>query len=76
MTPTRIIVKDNHRPSIVAPKINDMNPNEKLRDCPKIGQNICGNFTNPLSKDMTRINIPYLNNKIEYQMPNIYKSEY
>lgn len=48
MTPTRIIVKDNHRPSIVAPKINDMNPNEKLRDCPKINKNVCGNFTNPL----------------------------
>ena len=47
-TPTRIVVKDNHRPSVVMPKINDMNPNETLVPCPKIGPNICGNYTQPL----------------------------
>ena len=48
MTSTRIIVKDNHRPSVVAPKINDMNPNERMQECPKISGDVCGNYTNSL----------------------------
>jgi hypothetical protein len=44
MTSTRIVFKDNHRPSVVQPKMNDMNPNEKLADCPKINS-VCGNYT-------------------------------
>ena len=46
--PTRILFKDNHRPSVVAPKINDMNPNEQLEKCPMISSNVCGNYTKPL----------------------------
>ena len=48
MTSTRILVKDNHRPSVVLPNINDMNPYEKMRECPKLAQGICGAFTEPL----------------------------
>jgi hypothetical protein len=47
MTSTRLVFKDNHRPSVVQPNVNDMNPNEKLQECPKIGD-VCGNYTNPL----------------------------
>ena len=47
-TSTRIVFKDNHRPSVVDPKVNDMNPYEKQEKCPKIDQNVCGNFTRPL----------------------------
>ena len=47
-TPTRLIFKDNHRPSVVKPSINNMDPNEKMRPCPKISPDVCGNFTEPL----------------------------
>ena len=47
MTPTRLVVKDNHRPSVVKPKINDMNPYEEMKPCPKINS-VCGNYTEPL----------------------------
>jgi len=47
MTPTRLVVKDNHRPSVVPPRINDMNPNEEMKPCPKI-KSVCGNYTEPL----------------------------
>jgi len=47
MTSTRLVFKDNHRPSVVLPNINDMNPNEKTPECPKINQ-VCGNFTNSM----------------------------
>ena len=47
-TSTRLVFKDNHRPSVVQPSVNDMNPNEKLRPCPKISPDVCGNFTEPL----------------------------
>ena len=47
-TSTRIVFKDNHRPSVVAPKVNDMNPNEVMEPCPKISANVCGNYTKPL----------------------------
>jgi len=46
-TSTRILFKDNHRPSVVPPKINDMNPYEKQEPRPKIG-NVYGNYTKPL----------------------------
>ena len=48
MTSTRIVVKDNHRPSVVLPKVNDMNPYGELKPCPKISPNVCGNYTEPL----------------------------
>ena len=48
MTNTRLVVKDNHRPSVVPPRINNMNPNEKLQECPKISPNVCGNYTHSL----------------------------
>ena len=47
LTSTRIVFKDNHRPSVVNPKVNDMNPYEKQEPCPRVA-NICGNFTKPL----------------------------
>ena len=47
MTSTRLVVKDNHRPSIVAPKVNDMNPYETLNPAPMVGT-VPGNYTNPL----------------------------
>ena len=47
LTSTRIVVKDNHRPNVVDPRVNDMNPNEKLAPCPKINS-VCGNYTQPL----------------------------
>jgi hypothetical protein len=48
MTSTRIVFKDNHRPSVVKPNINNMDPNEKLPECPKISPSVCANYTNPL----------------------------
>jgi hypothetical protein len=48
LTSTRLVVKDNHRPSVVKPKVNDMNPYEKMTPCPKINSNVCGNFTGSL----------------------------
>jgi len=47
-TSTRLVVKDNHRPSVVIPNVNNMNPNGKLEPCPKIDHNVCGNYTKPL----------------------------
>ena len=47
MTSTRLVFKDNHRPSVVSPKVNDMNPNEQMQQCPKINS-VCGNYTNSL----------------------------
>jgi hypothetical protein len=47
MVSTRIIFKDNHRPMIPKPKINDMNPNEEMAPAPSI-QNVSGNFTGAL----------------------------
>ena len=48
MTPTRIIFKDNHRPSVVPPKINDMNPNEEMQQMPKISNGVSANPIRPL----------------------------
>lgn len=48
MTSTRIVFKDNHRPSVVDPKVNDMNPYEKQEKCPELDKNVCGNFTKSL----------------------------
>ena len=48
LTSTRIVFKDNHRPCVTKPKVNDMNPYEKQEKCDKINGNVCGNFTKPL----------------------------
>lgn len=48
LTSTRLVFKDNHRPSVVSPKVNDMNPYLKQESCPKIDKNVCGNYTKPL----------------------------
>ena len=48
LTSTRTVFKDNHRPSVTNPKVNDMNPYEKQEPCPELGKNVCGNFTKPL----------------------------
>jgi len=48
LTSTRLVFKDNHRPSVVEPRVNDMNPYEKMAECPKISDNVCGNFTGSL----------------------------
>jgi hypothetical protein len=48
MTPTRLVVKDNHRASVVPPKVNDMNPYQDMSPCPKISPDVCGNYTGPL----------------------------
>ena len=48
MTPTRIVFKDNHRPSVVPPKVNDMNPNEELTPAANISGNVPGNYVGPL----------------------------
>lgn len=48
MTPTRLVVKDNHRPSVVEPRVNDMNPNGKDLPCIKISKDVCANYTKPL----------------------------
>jgi hypothetical protein len=47
MTSTRLVFRDNHRPSVVEPNINNMNPNEEMRESPKINS-VSGNFTNSL----------------------------
>jgi len=48
LVPTRLVFRDNHRPNVVDPKVNDMNPWEKMKECPKISKDVCGNFTEPL----------------------------
>lgn len=45
--PTRIVIKDNHRPCVPTPSINSMKPKETHTPCPKIN-NVCGVFTKPL----------------------------
>jgi hypothetical protein len=47
MIDSRLVFKDNHRPSVVKPMVNDMNPNETMQPCPKVNS-VCGNFTKPL----------------------------
>lgn len=47
-TPTRMVVRDNHRPSVVSPRVNDMNPYEELPECPKISGDVCANYTEHL----------------------------
>lgn len=47
MTSTRLVVKDNHRPSVVLPQVNDMNPYEEMEPCQKINS-VCANSTKPL----------------------------
>ncbi len=48
MTPTRLVVKDNHRPVVRNPKVNDMNPYEKQAPCEKISGNVCATPTHAL----------------------------
>jgi hypothetical protein len=48
MTPTRLVFKDNHRPVVINPKVNDMNPYEKMENCQKIDGGVCANPTQPL----------------------------
>jgi len=47
-TSTRLVVRDNHRPNVVEPKVNDMNPYEDLRPCPQVDGTVCGNYVEPL----------------------------
>ena len=47
-TCTRLVFKDNHRPSVVPPKVNDMNPYETMQECPKISGEVYANSTAPL----------------------------
>ena len=48
MTPTRLVVKDNHRPVVRNPKVNDMNPNETQEPCEKLSGNVCATPTRAL----------------------------
>lgn len=45
--PTRLVVKDNHRPCVPVPAVNSMKPPERQMPCPKI-EPTCGMFTAPL----------------------------
>ena len=47
LIPTRLVVKDNHRPLVKKPKVNDMNPNEQQEECERIAS-ICANPTKSL----------------------------
>ena len=48
LIPTRLVVKDNHRPVVKKPQVNDMNPNEKQPPCETISGSVCANPTRPL----------------------------
>ena len=45
--PTRIVIKDNHRPCVPTPSINNMKPVPRPQSCPKT-KSVCGSFTSPL----------------------------
>ena len=45
--PTRLIFKDNHRPCVPTPSVNNMIPKPRKVPCPEI-QKVCGAFTSPL----------------------------
>ena len=45
--PTRLVVKDNHRPCVPTPAINSMKPEPKPQMQPDV-INVCGVFTDPL----------------------------
>ena len=45
--PTRLVVKDNHRPCVPTPNVNSMIPPIKKMPCFKT-EPVCGNFTGPL----------------------------
>ena len=45
--PTRLVVKDNHRPCVPIPAINSMEPPRSKMPCPKI-EPTCGMFTDAL----------------------------
>ena len=48
LIPTRLVVKDNHRPIVKKPNVNDMNPNESKEPCETISGSVCANPTRPL----------------------------
>ena len=48
MISTRLLFKDNHRPSVINPNVNDMNPNETLRPSPKVSGDVVANHIEPL----------------------------
>jgi hypothetical protein len=45
-TPTRLVVKDNHRPCVPTPAVNNMIPPLKKMPCTMTSP-VCGNFTQP-----------------------------
>ena len=48
MVSTRLLFKDNHRPSVINPNVNNMHPNETLRPSPKVSDDVVANHTEPL----------------------------
>ena len=45
--PTRLVVKDNHRPCVPTPAVNNMIPKPHKLPCPTT-QPVCGSFTGPM----------------------------
>lgn len=45
--PTRLVVKDNHRPCVPTPAINSMIPAPRKQPCPETTK-VCGAFTSPM----------------------------
>ena len=45
--PTRIVAKDNHRPCVPTPAVNNMIPKPYKLPCPST-QPVCGSFTSPM----------------------------
>jgi len=45
---TRLLFKDNHRPSVIHPNVNNMHPNETLRQPPKVSGDVVANHTENL----------------------------
>lgn len=45
--PTRLVVKDNHRPCVPVPAVNDMSPPQRPMLCEQT-QPVCGNFTSAM----------------------------
>ena len=45
--PTRLVVKDNHRPCVPTPAVNSMIPAPKPQPCSKTAS-VCGAYTSPM----------------------------
>jgi hypothetical protein len=45
--PTRLVMKDNHRPCVPIPAVNSMAPPPRMQPCPRT-EPVCANFTAPL----------------------------